>query len=236
MAHNTDELEYSWLENRWGKFTASTASELESTGKGEMFGIGAKTRIKKVAREAYTQFNMDESSVNTKEMMLGKMREPISYAYLYKLLGVKTLVHHGDCNPLFHNHIKYPDDAGCSPDILAYKPDGSVSFGVEMKNPKGDTHQDYLFLINNSDDLRKKCFDYWVQCQFSMACYGVDLWLWTSHNEYFPQRDRMLIVEVPLDKTFQDNFDIRLQMAIRFKKKIIEQRINGYKGEYDFKE
>lgn len=238
MAVNTDELEYNWLKEKWGCFSASTASELLSKGMGELFGVGAKTRIKKVAREAYTQFNMDESSVSTKDMMLGKMREPISYAYLYKLLGIKTLEHHGDCNPLFYRHIKdeYKEHAGCSPDVLAYKSDGSISFGIEMKNPKGDAHQDYIMQIENASHLEKYCKDYWVQCQFSMMCYGLDLWLFTSHNEYFPPKTRMLIVEVPLDKSFVANYEIRLSMAIKMKNRIIEQVMNGYKGEYNFRD
>jgi hypothetical protein len=220
-----------WLLDKWGCFSASEMHKLLSKGVGEMFGKGAKTYIEEVAIEAYTMFNMDEN-VETYAMKMGKIREAESFYYYIKLLGIQFMEYYGGDNPVFK---KYCEDSGCSPDSLAKKADGTASFGAEFKNNQRKQHFTDLRTINEADDLKKEHIDDYTQCQFSMMCYKTDLWHWCSYNEYFPEKDKMLIIEVKEDKSFQDNLIVRLAMAKKIKYRIIEQRNNNYKGEIDFK-
>lgn len=220
-----------WLLEKWGCFSASEMHKLLSKGVGEMFGAGAKTYIEEVAIESYTMFNMDEN-VETYSMKMGKVNEAQSFAYYKILLGFEGLEYFGDNNPIFK---RYCEDSGCSPDCLATKPDGTVSFGSEFKNNQRKQHFRDLRLINDCLDLKKCHEDDYTQCQFSMMCFKTDLWHWCSYNEYFPAKDKMLIIEVKEDKQFQDNLYVRLLMAKKIKHRIIEQRNNDYKGEINFK-
>lgn len=220
-----------WLMDKWGCFSASKNHLLLSKGVGEMFGKGAKTYIEEVAIEAYTMFNTEES-VETYAMKMGKIRESESFSRYRRLLGVDFLQYHGGDNPIFK---KYCVDSGCSPDCTAPKADGTLSFGAEFKNNQRKQHFTDLRTIDDQFDLKNEHLDDYMQCQFSMMCYNVNLWHWCSCNEYFPERDKMLIIEVKEDKQFQDNFYIRLQMAKKIKHRIIEQRMNDYKGDIDFK-
>jgi hypothetical protein len=222
-----------WLKEKWGCFSASEMFKLLSDGKGEMFGVGAKTYIEEVAIEAYTMFNQDEN-VSTWSMEKGKMKEFESHQYHKNtyLMGLPNIIYCGGGNPVFK---KYNEYSGCSPDSIINRPNGEIMFGAEYKNNGSKQHFRDLRLIDTSKDLLTQHKDDYTQVQFSMMCYGVDLWHWCSYNEYFPENDKMLLIECEQDKQFQDNLDIRLSMAIKIRNRIIEQRMNNYKGEISFK-
>ena len=225
MSSYFESKEEEWLKTKWGIFSASEMSKLLVNGKGgNMFGVGAMTYIKRIAREASTIYNEESRGYSSFAMKNGKVKEPESFQHLYKLLGFDGLEYLGGGEPVF-KHLD--PDSGCSPDCLAIKPDGTVSFGCELKNPNGDTHFGYLIddedRISDMWDLKKKKIDYYTQCQFSMKCYNTDLWLWISYNEYFDFRHRMLIIEVKRDNNFLNELDARRLMAIKKKYELIEQ-------------
>lgn len=219
-----------WLLAKWGLFSASQLYHImvpgkvdKATGLKPLFGEGAITYIKKIAREASTLFNMDENPMSY-AMKMGKVREPASAAYYMKSIGVE-MNYYGGGEPLFHH---YCPDSGASPDLVLWKDEGAriASFGCEMKNPSGDTHFDYLFNIKDAADLKKISLEYYTQCQFSMLVFKTDLWHWCSHNEYFPDPNRLLLIEVPADKNFQNELDARLSAAVKLKYEFINQLKN----------
>lgn len=218
-------IEEKWLMDKWGKFGASDSAKLLAKGVGQnMFGVGAMTYIKKVARQAYTMFNTQDS-VETYAMKMGKVLEPQSFGYVYSILRVPELEYYGSSTPIFIPHIKdeYKSDVGCSPDAAARRKDKSISFGLELKNPSGDTHWDYLTEISDAEGLKKCCKDFYSQCQFSMAATGTDLWLWCSYNEFYPDKDKALIIEVTPDEEFMEEMNKRTTGAIKKKYELIEE-------------
>lgn len=222
------EIEEKWLMAKWGMFSASEIAQLKvpgkedkKTGHKEMFGAGAMTYIKTIARQAYTLFNRRDS-VETYDMKMGKINEAQAYGHLYKLLGFDGLQYYGDSNPEF---FQYCADSGASPDVLAPTPDG-ISFGSELKCPKGDTHFNYLSEMANQEQLQKIEPDYFGQCQFSMMTFKCDLWLWCSYNEFFPLKDRMLIIEVKRDNNWCNDMDLRLKQAVKMKYEFIQRIVN----------
>ena len=226
--------EEQWLLKRWGTFSASQIHKILSKGVGEMFGAGAKSYIEEVAIESYTMFSMDEN-VESYAMKMGKVNEAACFGEYARLLNLPGMVYYGGSNPVFKEFDK---DSGCSPDAVLpidASNESIISFGAEFKNNQRKQHFKDLRLIADQYDIKKEHIDDYSQCQFSMMCYKVDLWHWVSRNEYFPAKDRMLIIEMKEDKPFQDNLQVRLMMAQKVKRRIIEQRMNDYKGEIDFK-
>ena len=112
--------------------------------------------------------------------------------------------------------------------MVAWKDEANkiASFGCELKNPSSAVHMEYLLTIKDSQDLKKESIEYYTQCQFAMMTFKTDLWHWCSHNEYFRGNDRMLIIEVPADKNFQADLEVKLGMAIKKKNEFIEQLKN----------
>lgn len=221
--HDTT-AEEQWKLLKLGKFGASNNYKLMMPGKDSMFSKTGLTYIKETACDAYTKF--EDRDVQTYSMMMGKIREPEAYAFLSRLLGFEGLTYYGDGNPLWQPYKAFPDDAGGSPDAVAYAPDGGVSFGAEFKCPDRDTHWDYLTEIKDMWDLRKVSEAYYCQCQKLMHVFECDLWLWCSFSEYYPVKDRMLIIEVKKDKKYSDNLSVRLPMAIKKKHELIEELKN----------
>lgn len=216
---NWQESEEKWLQDKWGKFGASDMHKLWAKGVGtNMFGVGAMTHIKKIARQAYTMFNTQDS-VETYAMKMGKVLEPQSFAYLFQILKLPEIEYYGSANPVFipHHESDFKADTGCSPDAIAKTTDGRISFGIELKNPNGDTHWDYLTEITDQKSLLKCCKDFYTQCQFSMACTNSDLWLWSSYNEFYPDKDKALIIEVTPDEKFMEDLNLRILSAIKKK-------------------
>jgi hypothetical protein len=221
-----------WKEKKWSLFSASEEWKLTIPGKEDkklgirpMFGETGMTYIKKIARQAITQYN-DEDQPETYAMKLGKAKEPDSFAYLCKMLGrFDIMEYYGGHNPLFE---LYTPDSGTSPDAVAWKDKTAriASFGCELKNPSGDTHFDYLMNIKNQETLKSYCPEYYTQVQKAMMTFKTDLWLWCSHNEYFKGRDRLLVIEVREDKNFQNDLDARIAAATKKKYEFIEQLKN----------
>jgi len=220
-----------WLEKKWGKFSGSEIWKLtiggkedKKTGTKSLFGDGAMSYIKKIAVQAYTLFNLDDNP-ETFQMKLGKAREHISAAYYQKLISFGGIMYYGGLNPLFE---PYTADSGCSPDIVVWKDYKAriASWGAELKNPSSAVHMEYLLTIKDAMDLKRESIEYYSQCQFAMMTFKTDLWHWCSHNEYFPDKSRMLLIEVPQDKNFQNDLDARIEKATKLKYEFIEKLKN----------
>lgn len=237
MAYFDNSATEAWLSKKWGCFGSSDIAPLMVKTKDGMFGDGALTLIKKVARQKYTLFNMDDK-IESHDMRMGKAREAQCVAFYKKLIGFDAIVHCGDANPIFKRYeIEGKEtNSGCSPDSIAPLPDnsGRICFGGEFKNPSGDTHSKYLTDISDQYDLKKINANYYGQPQFSMMVYGCDLWHWASYNEYFPLKDKMILIEVKKDEQYCTDLHIRVMQAMKLVDKIIDLWKNGYKGAIDF--
>lgn len=216
-----------WKRKKWGMFSASLIHHLlipgtadKKTGLKDSFGKGALTYIHQIASQSYIEFNDEEDGAESFSMKEGKRREPISAGHYQRIIGLDNMVYFGGQPEFF----KYNEHSGCSPDLVVWKGETNwiASFGAEFKNPKRDTHMDYLIEIKTWEDLKEKCPDYYAQCQFCMMTLKADLWHWVSHHEYYPTKDRLLIIEVPANKKFQDELDVKLSMAIKKKNEFVE--------------
>lgn len=210
-----------WKLARKGRMTDSVIYKLESKGSGTMFGKGALTFIQEIACDAYTLF--EDRNVQTYSMMMGKVNEPEAFSLYAKLIGFAGLEYFGGGNPVFK---EYGEHGGGSPDVTAPMPNGTVSFGGELKCPDRDTHWAYLTEIKDQYDLQKISPQYYGQCQGLMRTFGCDLWHWFSYNSFFPLKDRGHLIEVKKDMRWRNNMDARWDMAVKLKIELIEQMKN----------
>lgn len=234
------EKEINWLKSKWGFFSASQIDNLTKKGRRPMtpeelkarpqgsklttvetvFGDAALSYIHKVATERLTEFDVNEENFESRSMRRGKLNEPISFFNLNKRLGFEgknVLEYYGGDNPIFTMFDEY---SGVSPDVLAIRDRkkkeliGNVSFGVELKNPDPKQHVYYLAHVRTPKELQAEIPFHYGQVQKAMMTYKTDLWLWASFNERMKNfADRLLIVEVPADKSYQLNLLMRLKMA-----------------------
>lgn len=220
-----------WELAKWGKFSASEIWKLnvpgpvidKISGEKAMFGDTALGYINRVARECYTIYNKDSNPM-TYAMKMGVEREAGGAGYYMRYIGLDKLIYYGVQNSRFFPYPPSPDHAGISPDTVAWIDEERqiASFGAEGKNPTDETHDWYLDNIKDWKDLERECPDYYAQCQFSMIGFNCDLWHWYSHNEYFTGKERLLLIEIPANKNFQNKISLRLKKAINLKQERIE--------------
>lgn len=218
----SDEAESKWLLDKWGKLSASEIDNLSTPGKGVTFSPGGVAYIERIAREAFTLFNMEENNMS-KAMANGKKKEPEAFQFYLRLIGMGDAVEYfGGSNPYFEH---YCPDSGASPDAIVWKDKENrlVSWGVELKCPSSKIHFDYLRKIKTQFDLKEMNPQYYGQVQFNLMTFKADLWHWCSYNEYYPIKHRMKILEVVPDKNYQNNLKIRIKMAVKMKYEIIKE-------------
>lgn len=227
-----EEKQRIWKLARWGKFTGSEIHKLLSKGTGSMFGKGALTYIDQVACEACTSYE-DKPELNTYDVKMGKINEPVAFAHYKARIGVDALEYYGGSNPVFKEYVDpkgiIPNGhVGVSADCVATLPSGGVSFGGEIKCLSRDSHWYYIQNIKDQDDLKAENLERYAQIQLEMMAYDCDLWHLILYNEYFSFKSQMYILEISPDKNFQLDLKIRMDTAIKIKL----QKIENFKKQF----
>lgn len=186
-----------------------------------LFGEGANTYIRQTTKNQFVgKINSDEE-VETKAMRIGKMKEPEAFrAYASLMPSQYGYTHYGETNPVFRPHPLFPQDAGCTSDCVAFGPTGA-SWVTDFKCPTSNTHFGYLLDIKDGNDLKEYCFDYWAQGQMNMICWETEIFHLVSYHEDFDYERRLHIVELELDKEFENELTERLAAAIKIKYEIL---------------
>lgn len=225
-----EESKVKWGQERWGFFTGSNIFKLLVKGSGTTFGKGAMTYIEQVACQCYTNYEANDFE-GTYAMREGRKKEPEASKFYEKIIshlfinGENLKPHYfGEKEP---NFKKYNEYSGVSSDEVLFI--GNTPYIVaEFKCPTRDVHFFRLREIKKYTDNQSHLFikehypEYYAQIQFNMMAWCVKLGHWCSYNEYFPMDKRMLIIEVPEDKPFQNNLKIVLEMANKKKLEILE--------------
>lgn len=220
MIGDIDASRDKWFADRWGKFTASEIHKLLSNGKGELFGVGAKTYIKKKAIEKETVFWENPNLEFVKSLLWGKRYEEPAFNHYKKMTGITGMRYMGTETPLF---LTYNEDSGGSPDGLMGEED-VIQLGLELKCPMDSSvHWDYLG-FKNQYDLREYSIEYYSQIQFLLMITKAACFHFVSFDErYKDSRKRMQIIEVNPEINFQKNLDLRIRQAVIERNKLISK-------------
>lgn len=222
------EAQTRWLKERLGKISSSRCSVLfnggtrpmteeelaiEKAAKGRrktvdtMFGDGAITYLQGLVSELTTGEIGEE--LDFKQTEWGKANEMDAILRFEAITGLKVN-YQGISNPEF---IKYGDFAGGSPDGVLTDPQQRAI--TECKcHWNGAVHMKKL-LIKSVEEFKDRFWDEYCQDQMNMrvtnntSCYSIS---------YDPRKkDQLLqikIIRIPIDKEWQNEFDIRLDAAI----------------------
>lgn len=209
-----------WLLERHAMFTSSQNYRLLDSGPGgKGFGKMALNYIEEKAIESMTELWEAPKLEFVEALLHGKVYEYPAFSHYVQKTGNTIMQYHGSEDPIFVPYNKY---SGGSPDGVARK-DGHIFWLLELKcpaNPKN--HFKNLSLQTQWDLKQAKIHDY-TQCQHLIMSTGANGAHWMSYDERF--RDKSLrgkIIEVLPDPNFITNLDIRLRLADKEKKKMIE--------------
>lgn len=214
-----------WHLKRHKKFTASMIYKLLGRTKdGTGFSVGAMTYIEEKAIESMTVLYEKPELEYVESLMHGKTYEEHAYHAYVEATRNYNMRHFGSEQPVFLDYNQY---SGGSPDGLMGEGE-KIYRGLELKCPASSKNHFKYLKFKDQWDLKECRPEYYAQVQFLLMTTHADAFDWGSYDERFIDKNlRLKIVEVKPDQKFQDNLDVRLQMAHKEKVKIVESLTNG---------
>jgi hypothetical protein len=213
-----------WLEERRGKFSSSEIGKLLiGDKKGGMFGETSMSYIKLKAIETLTVMWEQPSLEYLKPLLHGKAHELPAFNYYQKITGNYSMRYFGTDEPLY---LAYNEDSGGSPDGIMGEEE-VIHWLLELKCPiNSSIHFDYL-QMDNQYQLKDYNLQYYAQFQHLLMIGAIPGGHFFSFDDrYKNPKLKGKIIEILPDKKFQDNLDIRIQMATKEKYRIIEELLN----------
>lgn len=218
LHYNQDAVD-NWLIKRHGMFTASKIDLLWASGAaGRLFSPGGAGYIKKKAVEGLTTLFEKPEMEQVKSLLHGKVYEEPAINHYCRTSRNWDINYYGTLEPVF---LLYNNDSGGSPDAQS----GNKELLVEIKCPyNSEIHFDHLD-FKDQFDLKEYNFNNYAQVQFLMMITGAKDAHWVSYDERFMDPSlKMKIVEIKPDIKFQNNLAVRIEMAIKEKYKIINNK------------
>lgn len=204
-----------WLKKKMGRFSASKFHRLMGyEDKGE-FPKGAETYATEKAVESL--LTDPEPSYSNDVMNRGNDIETEAVEYFMQKTGL-TVTKFGEDQEF----VELGKHVGSTPD-------GRIGEkgGVEGKSPNAKTHFFYLLNLENAEDLKKHCKNYYWQCQGNMYVTDSNFWYFYSYDPRFrDEKHRMLILRIERDEEDIEKLKARLKLAIVFKNKKLRE-LNG---------
>ena len=220
-----------WFLSRWTKFTSSEIYKLLLAGTGgKVFGVGAMTYIKQKVLEMTTAMWERPELEEVKSLRYGKMYEYPAYEAFVNETKNYSMEYMGTDNPMF---LEYPDgllkgESGGSPDIVNWSKSKKIDAGAEIKCPINPMyHYDRIFW-KDQWDIKENYILCYTQMQHLMMVSGADIWYFISFDERQKNKSKQKkIIEVNPDKKFQDNLNVRIEMAVTEKYKEFDKFMNS---------
>ena len=213
-----------WYISRHAMFTASQNYRLLPTGAGgKGWGSAALTYIEEKAIESMTVLHEQPKLEYVEALLHGRVHEMPAHHWYVKVTGNTEMEYHGSDNPIY---IPYNKFSGGSPDAVA-KSEGKIFWGAEYKcpaNPKN--HFNNLKMKDQWCLKQQKIHDY-TQCQMLIMSTGANGWHWMSYDDrWINPKLKGKIIEVLPDANFIANLDIKLKLAEKERKRIVEMYSN----------
>lgn len=225
MLNSLDKIDR-WLTSRHSNFTASLIFKLRGTGKdGKGFSSGAWTYIEEKAIETMTVLSERPELEEVESLRHGKFYEEPAFHRYVEVSRNYNMKHFGGENPVYLPYNKY---SGGSPDALMGEGE-KVYWGAEIKCPSNSKNHYKYLKFKDQFDLRESRIEYYSQIQFLLMITQAEGFHFVSYDERFRNpKLQIKIIEVLPDKSFQDNLDIRIQLAQKEKVKIIKNIEQDY--------
>jgi len=210
-----------WLIERHAMFTASLIYKILPTGKdGKGFSATGMAYIEEKAIEKETELYERPELEFVESLLHGKYYEEPAFKEYVRVSKNYSMRHFGSEKPLF---LTYNEYSGGSPDGLQGEGE-RIDWGCEIKCPKNSKNHFKYLKFKDQWDLREHRIEYYSQIQFLLMITQAKGFHFVSYDARWKDPNlRLKILDVFPDQKFQDNLEIRLQLAQKEKMKLIQQ-------------
>lgn len=213
-----------WLMKRRTKFTSSENFKLHGKGTNTLWSAGAMTYIETKVIELTTQV-WERLEIDEVESLLhGKVYEYPAYTSYINETKNYSMTYMGTENPIFIPSPTMPEESGGTPDIANIKPDSSIDYLSEIKCPKNPAYHFRRLKWTSQWDIKEQYISCYTQMQHLMMVTGAFGCDFISYDErQLIKSKKIKIIEVKPDQKFMDNLEIRIQLAVKEKYKLLSE-------------
>jgi hypothetical protein len=227
-----NELIDAWLAKRWSMFTSSEDYKLfpNSRQGNELWSTTAKTYIETKVIELTTKMYQRPDMDEVEALRHGKANEYPSFErYVYETKNY-SMTYMGDENPIFIPCTKLIGESGGTPDVgnIISADEGTVKidYGAELKNPVNPAYHFRRLKWRTQWDIKEGYPSAYCQIQDLIRLTGAFGWDFVSHDErQLSKAAQIKIIEVKPDQKFIDNLEIRIELAIKAKYKLLSEHM-----------
>jgi len=222
-----NELIDEWLQKRRSRFTSSENYKLlpNSRQGNELWSGTAKTYIETKVIELTTKYYERPEMDEVEALRHGKANEFPSYERYIKETKNYSMTYLGDEIPMFIPCQKLVDESGGTPDVANIIQDtGKIDYGCELKNPVQPAYHFRRLKWKDQYDIKEGYPSAYCQIQDLIRLTGAFGWDFVSHDErQLSKASQIKIIEVKPDRKFIDNLEIRIELAIKAKYKLLSE-------------
>lgn len=224
---NSDKID-AWFEKRRSRFTASENYKLLTASGNKLWSAGSYTYIETKVIELTTKMWERPELDETESLLHGKQYEYPAYeAYVNRTKNFH-MTYLGTENPMFIPAPQMPEESGGTPDIANIKDDLSIDYLSEIKCPKNPAYHFRRLPWRTQWDIKENYLSCYTQMQnlmFITGAFGCDF---VSYDErQYAKEKRLIVIEVKPDQKFIDNLEVRIQLAVKEKYKLLSKHMGA---------
>jgi len=208
-----------WLNERYGKFTASGFYRVMWYYKKSLDKLpaGAVTYAMEKAAERLSDRDDSDDGYTSRDMQWGIDHEVEAVNLFTERTGFGV-----DFVGDKQRYIALNDDIGGTPDGIIQHHDQFG--GVEMKCPASSTHIKYMMSICDPQTLKDYESKYYWQVQGQMMITNSTRWWFCSYDPRFNREDnRLLAVEITRNESDIEALETRLKMVVELRNDIVNK-------------
>ena len=210
-----DQIRLEWLQQRWGKFTASDFHKLMTCEDKTDLSKGGLTYARKKAVELMTECKANDYISPAMQWGIDHEAEAMDAFMVATGMDVE------DCKDR-QVFLQMGEDVGGTPDGMIR----AIGAGIEIKCPNSETHLEYLETVTDAMSLKSAAPEYYWQVQGLMMITGFEQWYFVSYDPRFT--DPALRLHIATIERVPDDIDRlmdRLDQAVAHRDGIVA-RIN----------
>lgn len=217
-----------WLQKRLSRFTASENFKLLVSNGTKLFGTGAITYIETKVIELTTSVWQRPEMDNVESLLHGKQYEYPAYERYVRETKNTSMSYLGTDNPLFIPHPRMEEESGGTPDIANITEAGGIDYLGEVKCPANPAYHFRRLKWRTQFDIKENYLSCYTQMQNLMLITGAFGCDFVSYDErQLAYSKKIIIIEVKPDRKFIDNLELRIQLAIKEKYKILSDHMGS---------
>lgn len=229
---NTDKVD-NWLKTRRSKFTSSEVYKLLPNSKqssNQLWSSTANTYIESRVIELTTKYYERPEIDEVEALRHGKVNEFPSYERYVQETKNFSMTYMGDDSPIFIPCKKLVSESGGTPDVgnivEGIQQEVKIDYGCELKNPVNPAYHFRRLAWRTMWDVKEGYPSAYCQIQDLIRITGAFGWDFVSHDDrQLAKSKQIVIIEIKPDRKFIDNLELRIELAIKEKYKLLSKHM-----------